>query len=68
MNELIQFAQAHYFWLGVGLYWVFSALVSALPDPTSTSGIGYTVFYKFMHTIAGNISTAVAGKIPGGTQ
>jgi hypothetical protein len=42
---------------------VFSAAVSAMPEPGGTPG--YLWLYRFMHTVAGNITTVLGGKIPG---
>ena len=53
------------FWFLVGAYWIFIAAVGALPPPTPSSGPGYQFLYKFLHTIAGNITTAFGNKIPG---
>lgn len=38
-------------------YWVFSAAIDALPDTKDTSGLFYQWLYKFLHTLAGNLST-----------
>ena len=62
---MFQFVLAHQFWSAVVLYWIFSAAVSAMPDPTANGNPGYTWLYRFLHTIAGNLTTAFAGRIPG---
>jgi len=46
----------------VALYWAFSAAVSALPDPASGNSPGYQWLFRFLHTLAGNITTALNGK------
>ena len=43
----------------VGVYFVFSNLVGALPAPDATTGKGYQFFYSFMHGLAGNIRYAL---------
>lgn len=53
------------FWLLVGIYWIFNAAVGAMPEPTPSSSAGYAWAFKFLHTLAGNITTAFANKIPG---
>ena len=53
------------FWFLVGAYWIFNAAVGAMPEPDEKSGNGYRFFYKFAHTLAGNVTMAFANKIPG---
>src|SRR5213593_573888 len=48
----------HQFWTAVVIYWIFSAAVSSMPDPASNGSSGYLWLYRFLHTIAGNITTA----------
>jgi hypothetical protein len=55
----------HQFWSAVVLYWIYSAAVSSMPDPAAGSNPGYAWLFRFLHTIAGNLSTALSGKIPG---
>jgi hypothetical protein len=62
---MFQFLVQHQFWAAVVLYWVYSAAVSSMPDPAANTNPGYTWLYRFLHTIAGNLSTAFTGKIPG---
>ncbi len=62
---MIGFVLQHQFWAAVGLYWVFSAAVSAMPEPEGRGGAGYLWLYRFLHTTAGNISTALGSRIPG---
>lgn len=61
MNFILQ----HQFWAAVGIYWIFSAGVSAMPEPGATSGSGYLWLYRFLHTTAGNITTVFGNRIPG---
>jgi hypothetical protein len=62
---MIEFLIQHQFWAAVGIYWIFSAAVSAMAEPDAKSSSGYLWLYRFMHTTAGNITTAFGGKIPG---
>ncbi len=48
------------------VYWIYSAAVSALPDPVPHGdGPAYLWLYRFSHTIAGNLTTAFGSRIPG---
>jgi hypothetical protein len=62
---MIEFLMQHQFWAAVAMYWIFSAAVSAMPEPGAGGNPGYLWLYRFLHTTAGNISTALGGKIPG---
>jgi hypothetical protein len=62
---MFQFFTQHQLASLAALYWIFSAGVSALPDPATNANAGYLWLYRFLHTIAGNLTTAFAGKIPG---
>src|SRR5712671_4980546 len=60
-----EFVLAHQFWSAVVLYWIFSGAVSSMPDSAAATNPAYTWLYRFLHTIAGNLTTAFAGRIPG---
>src|SRR5438067_13455754 len=63
---MIEFFIQHQFWAAVAIYWIFSAAVSAMPEPPNTnSSPGYLWLYRFVHTIAGNLTTAFGSRIPG---
>jgi hypothetical protein len=74
---MITFIAQHQFWTAVAGYWILSAAVSLLPeaapwracasrpDPAANSSPAYLWLYRFLHTIAGNITTALGSKIPG---
>jgi hypothetical protein len=62
---MFQFFIQHQFSVAVAVYWIFSAAVSALPEPSSTSNSGYLWLYRLCHTTAGNLSTVLGGRIPG---
>lgn len=56
----------HYPWeCAIGVYWILSAAVSAMPEPDAKTGPGYLWLYRFSHTIAGNVKTVLGSKIPG---
>jgi hypothetical protein len=61
---MIEFLIQHQFWAAVVIYWIFSAAVSAMPEATNASP-GYLWLYRFVHTIAGNLTTAFGSRIPG---
>jgi hypothetical protein len=62
---MLEFLTQHQFWTAVVLYWIFSAAVSSMPDPVPNGSPGYLWLYRFLHTTAGNITTAFASRIPG---
>jgi hypothetical protein len=62
---MFAFVIQHQFWVAVVLYWIFSAAVSAMPDPPAGGTPIYAWLFRFLHTVAGNISTAFGNKIPG---
>jgi hypothetical protein len=62
---MFQFVFQHQFGAAVAAYWIFSAAVSALPEPSPTGNAGYLWLYRFCHTTAGNLSTAFGSRIPG---
>ena len=55
---MIQFLTQHQFGFAVAVYWIFSAAVSAMPEPRPGDVGGYAWLYRFVHTIAGNLTTA----------
>jgi hypothetical protein len=54
-----------YFWALVLVYWLVSNAVSALPKPDPKDGKFYGWFFKFANGFNGNLTRALAGKIPG---
>ena len=61
---MINFLLQHQFWVTVVLYWIFSAAISALPEPKPNGSPGYLWLYRFLHTTAGNLTTAF-DRLPG---
>ena len=62
---MFEFVTQHQFWTAVVIYWIFSAAVSSMPEPASNGSPGYLWLFRFLHSIAGNITTAFGSKIPG---
>jgi hypothetical protein len=62
---MFEFLIQHQFWAAVVAYWIFSAAVSAMPEPGANGSPGYLWLYRFLHTTAGNITTALGSRIPG---
>lgn len=47
-------------------YYIFSAIVGAMPTPDSNGNKFYMFLFRFMHILAGNISrAAIQFKVPG---
>ena len=55
---MINFLLQNQFWVALVLYWIFSAAISALPEPKPKGSPGYLWLYRFLHTTAGNLTTA----------
>lgn len=62
---MLAFLQQHSFWSAVGGYWILSAAISAMPDPMPNGSPGYLWLFRFLHSIAGNVTTVFGSKIPG---
>jgi hypothetical protein len=62
---MLAFLFQHQFWVAVVLYWIFSAAVSSMPEPAAGGTPIYTWLFRFLYTVAGNISIALGNKIPG---
>jgi len=56
---MIDFIVQHQSWVAVAVCWIFSAAISSLPDPVPGGNPGYLWLYRFSHTIAGNLTTAI---------
>src|ERR1700734_2149893 len=64
-ETMFEFVTQHQFWAAVGIYWIFSAAVSSMPGPMPNGSPGYLWVYRFLHTVAGNVTTVFGSKIPG---
>jgi hypothetical protein len=62
---MLEFITEHSFWAAVVAYWIYSAAISSMPEPMPGGSSGYLWFYRFVHTLAGNLTTAFGSKIPG---
>ena len=62
---MFEFVIEHQFWTTVVIYWIFSAAVSSMPEPGANSNPGYLWLYRFLHSLAGNITTVFGTKITG---
>jgi hypothetical protein len=62
---MFEFLTQHQFWAAVAIYWIFSAAVSSMPDPAPEGSPGYLWCFRFLHTVAGNITTVFGSRIPG---
>ena len=60
---MMEFILQHRSLAQLAVYWIFSAAVSALPDPGPGGSPGYLWLYRFSHTIAGNLTTVFGGRI-----
>jgi hypothetical protein len=49
---------------GVVGYWIFSAIVGGMPEPSATAPVGYKWLYRSLHILAGNLSAVMAAKYP----
>lgn len=57
-----QFVMAHSTVFILGAYWLFSAVVSGMPEPGASSSTAYVWIFRSLHTLAGDISNAMAAK------
>jgi hypothetical protein len=63
---MIELLIQHQFWAAVVIYWTFSARPwASRPEPGTNGSPGYLWLYRFVHTIAGNLTTAFGNRIPG---
>lgn len=62
---MFEFITQHEFWAAVGMYWIFSAAVSSMPAPLPNGNPVYLWIYRFLHTVAGNVTTVFGSRIPG---
>jgi hypothetical protein len=62
---MINFFSQHQILFGVIVMYAFSAIVDGMPAVVPTDGKGYRWLYSSLHSFAGNIFTAFAGKVPG---
>lgn len=58
MNSIAEFLANPLLWKVIAGYWLFNALVTALPQADAQSNKAYQFVYRFMHTLAGNVDRA----------
>ncbi len=58
MDSIWAFVLAHQTMVSLGLYYVFSAFIGALPSPTATSSPLYQFFFTFANTLGANVMRA----------
>jgi hypothetical protein len=56
---LREFVADHTIWDTIVIFWIFSAAVNALPEPTETSSGFYHWIYVFLTVLLGHVSDAV---------
>ncbi|HZU09051.1 MAG TPA: hypothetical protein VFA02_04055 [Pseudacidobacterium sp.] len=52
-----------FFWIGVGVLWIFSAAVSAMDAPRADDSRFYRWLYRFTHLLAANLDRAFGATI-----
>jgi hypothetical protein len=60
---MLEWILKHEFWAAAGAYWVFSAAVSSMPAPSARGSAIYLWLYRFLHTVAGNVTTVLGKRI-----
>lgn len=48
----------------IAFYWVFSAIISGMPDPVPSSSLTYVWAHRSLHILAGNVAVAVQSRYP----
>ena len=65
MNDFTGLLSNWHFYALVAGYYTFAAAVGAMPSPDAVSSKFYAWSFKFLNTLAANLSRAASGKIPG---
>jgi len=63
MTAVIAFLQAHPTSSSLIAYYIAISFTGSLPAPTATSTMLYQFIFKFVNTLAGNLSRAYSTKI-----
>lgn len=48
----------------IAAYWVFSAIIGGMPEPTPDSSAGYIWLHSSLHILSGNLATAMQTRFP----
>lgn len=64
MNPVFNWIVSNQAAAAVAGYWIFSALVSGMPEPKDASGVGYVWLYNSLHFLASNLNAMVSRKNP----
>lgn len=69
MNSLMELISNPVVWKVIITYYIFSAIVGALPTPETGGNKFYQFVFRFAHILAGNISrAAVKFQVPGAEE
>lgn len=63
MSGIWAYLQAHPTTSTLGVYYILSAAIGALPAPQAQSGMFYNWIFKFANTLGGNLTRAFAAKV-----
>ena len=63
MNTIISFIQAHPTSSALVGYYIAISFTGSLPAPTASSTMLYQFIFKFVNTLAGNLSRAYSSKV-----
>jgi hypothetical protein len=64
MNSFTELIQAHPTISALLAYYIASAFVGSLPAPDVSSSMFYRFVFKFMNTLAANLTRAYSSKLP----
>lgn len=66
MNSIVELISNPLVWKLLISYWVFSAIVGAMPTPDPAGSKLYIFVFRFAHALGGNLNrAAMALKVPG---
>lgn len=61
---MMSIIEAHPTFFGIMTYWIFSAVVGGMPQPTDSSPMVYVWLHDSLHILAGNLTAAMASRYP----
>jgi hypothetical protein len=69
MQSVIELFSNPLVWKLLISYWVFSAIVGAMPTPEANSSKFYVFLFRFAHAMGGNLNrAAMTLKVPGAQE